>query len=387
MSFSSRRSVSRGMMPAIVEIDSDSPDVPRRSALRRTTSAENNHAQNQARYDLFPPPPYSAHAGSGSGSNTSNHGSGLGRFIATDDDGDDGYGNGRVESPPPLKKERRPEWFIKRGGWVRFAIIALLVLTVVLAFALGLGLGLGLTRNKGSHTSSPPSSTSPIFPEGSYSFITALSNISTACTTNSATFRCYPYTTYTPNSPSSNASQATFLWTIAANTSSTSSSSSSSNNYVISSSSNPFQPQFSNAILTLQDANQDTERLTFTLPPISFSVLPKPGSITGNNASDVATICYFNDTVLSATIYTRMNASWPAGIAGSTPVNNADNGTNVSTDFDAWPYAVELSQVAAAGSSVPDCRDGEGNPVDGGFEISQGGGDCGCYYQNYGLGG
>ncbi|KAI0141629.1 hypothetical protein GGR57DRAFT_403173 [Xylariaceae sp. FL1272] len=344
----------RGMMPAIEEVDYDSsaPDLPRRSSMRvkARSSARADQDQNE-HMNLAPPPPYSV---------------GVSRWS-----GDTSLPPHGTPTPPP-PKDRRPAWYVKRGGWIRIVMFVLLGVLGIVALVVGLVLGLRAKRNSDNSTSTPsPDETQETrFPAGSYSFITALANTSTACTTNSATFRCYPYTTYDPDS--ANSSMSTFLWTIAENTTNTS--------YGISSSQSPFQPTFGNISLDLLDANQDTERLTFELGSMMLQVIPVD-PVTGDDGS-TATSCYFNDTILSATIWTRKAGTYPMDL--DTDVDNMGNGTHFSEDFDPWPYAVQISQTAPAGVGVPDCRDSQGNEV-GNFEIPQSAGDCGCFYRNFDL--
>ncbi|KAI1267614.1 hypothetical protein F5Y18DRAFT_306923 [Xylariaceae sp. FL1019] len=357
MSSSSRRLSSRGTMPAIEEVDyeSSAPDLPRRSSMRartRTNSHTNRSLNGNLNVNGGPPPPYSV---------------GVSRWSR-----DTSLPPAGPPTPEP-PKDRRPAWYVKRGGWIRIVLFVLLGVLAIVALVAGLVLGLRAKRNsdKSSSTQSPEQTQETVFPAGSYSFITALANISTACTTNSATFRCYPYATY--DASSANSSMATFLWTIAENTTNSS--------YGISSSQNPFQPTFGNISMDFLDENQDTERLTFELGNMMLQVLPVD-PVTGDDGSTAAS-CYFNDTVLSATIWTRKAGTYPMDL--DTSVDNMGNGTHISEDFDPWPYAVEISQTAAAGAGVPDCRDAQGNPV-GNFEISHAGGDCGCYYRNFDLG-
>ncbi|KAI8631047.1 hypothetical protein F5Y19DRAFT_20074 [Xylariaceae sp. FL1651] len=349
MSMSSRRSRSRGVMPAIAEddYDSNSPGIPRRSSRR----AVPNSATNKSKHSYLgyhPPPPYSANTPSTTSTPLS----------------------------PPPPKDTRPGWYVKRGGWFRLTLLGFLTLIVVAALVVGLVLGL---RRKGhSNSNSPPTAPEPpiLFPAGSYSFMTALWNTSTACTTNSAAFRCYPFATYNSSSPSAETDAlATFLWTISERANST---------YNISTAPNPFVPQFSNVSLNLEDGNQDTERLVFELGGMVLEVVPaQPITGSGDGGSgSTATKCYFNDTTLSATIWTRKPAEYPANL--TTSVDNMGNGTHTSENFDPWPYAVEISQVAGAGVGVPDCRDADGNEV-GNFEMPQAGGDCGCWYRNFDL--
>lgn len=181
--------------------------------------------------------------------------------------------------------------------------------------------------------------------------------MSTSCSSNAAAFGCYPYTTYAADASSSSA--ATFDWIIEPTDD--------HHQYAISSSDNPFAPSFANVTLSTLDAGRDTERLAFSVT-INKAVVPA-GPLVPGQAS--ASTCYFNETVMSATMWTRAGASYPAGGGGG------------SSTYQPWPYAVEVSQVQRAGAGVPDCR-GPGGGSLGGFG---GGGECGCWYANVGLGG
>jgi len=154
--------------------------------------------------------------------------------------------------------------------------------------------------------------------------------------------------------------------------------------YGISAAPNPFVPQFRNVSLDLVDGNQDSERLVFEIGKMALEVVPIEPVAGDNNSTsgNKATICYFNDTVLTATIWTRRRAEYPANL--TTSVDNLGNGTHTSVDYDIWPYAVEVSQVVRVGASVPDCRDADGNPV-GNFEVPQPSNECGCWYRNFDL--
>lgn len=79
--------------------------------------------------------------------------------------------------------------------------------------------------------------------------------------------------------------------------------------------------------------------------------------------------CFFNTTLMSATIYTRMRASFPQS------VTDLPNPVNASrTGFAPWPYRVEIterdpdvtasnSNSTAGATTVPDCRDATGRVV------------------------
>lgn len=278
----------------------------------------------------------------------------------------------------------------KRGGWGRVAIIGLVILGII---GLAVGLGVGLTVGRKKHTSDEQSAsnnattstdTSEIirhFPLGQYSFLTNLRSQQTNCTSNPATWRCYPYTVFDPSNPStSTSSQATFDWiikntsyTYATNATVTSTPlTGTPANLTISSTDNPFALNFPEQSLTYHSAasNTTSTRLTF------FFTLPKTvvpfTTITTDNA---AAQCFFNNTVFSGTIY----LSAPRG---SLPTST------MASSGEAWPYAVEIAQSSEAGSDVPDCyevQDGKlGQRVEEGVEaLAEGSGECICEYANF----
>ncbi|KAH7027614.1 uncharacterized protein B0I36DRAFT_351127 [Microdochium trichocladiopsis] len=294
----------------------------------------------------------------------------------------------------PLPKDRRPGWMVKRGGW--WKIVLGVVVGVICVVALAVGLAVGLRRsssasssgnNDNSGSSNNQGNSGPAFPAGSYAFTTALDNVSTACTTETSAFRCYPYTTY---AQSNSSSKAVFFWTIAQ-----SSSSSQPPAYKISAARNPFVPQFDNVDMQFLEPGSANERLVFQFP-MNAAVVPSPPlsvQQTGGTASGSAgtVTCYYNNTIMGATIYTRRAATYPVGL--SSPVhNNAASGSGSSTStsstssttFDPWPYAVDVRQIATAGQGVPDCRDSQGNPV-GNLTVLDSSAACSCTYQNYDL--
>jgi hypothetical protein len=100
-------------MPVISEDNSDdnSPDIPQKSSMRAAAMLK------QPLPGYLPPPPYSFNTPSS-----------------------------RDTDVPPPKKDRRPGWFAKRGGWFRVALFGLLGVVAVAALVIGLVLGL---RGKG----------------------------------------------------------------------------------------------------------------------------------------------------------------------------------------------------------------------------------------------
>lgn len=277
-----------------------------------------------------------------------------------------------------------------RGGWGRLVLFVVAIMAVLgLAIGLGVGLTRGRKQEKGSETTAgsnstetqPQDSSTPIqkLPLGQYSFITTLRAQQTNCTSNPATWRCYPYTVYNPSDPSTSAnSQSTFDWIIrnesaiyATEMTPSTSESGVAANLTISSTNNPFALSFPAQQLTYtaDSSNTTSRKLTFYfgLPKV---VVPT-SALTANNA---ATQCFFNSTVLSGAIYLD-------ALPGS-----ADNFTETGSS-QAWPYAVEITQSSPGGEGTPECYemvDGKiGERVTEGLEPQADGDECRCEYRNY----
>lgn len=289
---------------------------------------------------------------------------------------------------------------VARRGWYRTLLTVLLVVGIVVGLSVGLTIGL---RKRNENTSPPPLPVD-IFPAGSFTFTTALTNVSTACSAaasspSSSPWRCFPYALYSPSSPLS--SSATYHWTIFPVTQYA---------YAISSSSNPFAPSFTNVSLSLLDANQPTERLGFSF------IHPK---LVSSQIGSRVLKCWFNTTVLSATIWTRRRASYPANITSATlplppssstssspsPTAGTGKPTTPKDLWPAWPFAVQVEEAQGASDEVPDCFDGAtGQRVllssaaapDGSGRNStaaaagvvakrQDGAQCRCLYKNFDL--
>lgn len=197
------------------------------------------------------------------------------------------------------------------------------------------------------------------FPAGSYRFDTYLNTVSTDCVNNSATWLCYPYSTYAQN-PS--ASAATFEWIIYPinNTS----------NYTISSTDNYFSIVFSNLSLSLRNPGANDEHYFFQT---MTQKLTKPTAQLGSQ--NVASTCYFNQTTFQGHLYTKMPKSYPS---------SSTNTTSSSGAFIPWPYAVKVEQVAGAGAETPTCL-GPSGQVLGDFSESDGTKLCDCLYLNTGT--
>lgn len=226
-------------------------------------------------------------------------------------------------------------------------------------------LELTLARNN------PPSKaalSSTIFPGGSYSFTTALAGVSAGCTSNPSTWRCFPYATYDSANPGLSA--AVFSWLIRPT---------SADSLVISSSDNPFAPSFPNITLQVLDPGHPQERFTFNLTLEKYVAASAPLEPTSNEAA----FCWFNQTVMSVTIWTRKTAEYPGGI-GDLELLREEPGSN---SFAPWPFAVEVKQVQGGEDGPPDCRTMGGRAVGGDLGSGRTGGEgtCRCEYRNFGL--
>ncbi|KAK8121955.1 hypothetical protein PG984_010625 [Apiospora sp. TS-2023a] len=295
--------------------------------------------------------------------------------------GNGGGDDSRLESQQPEKPADHSVkgWLAKRGGWYRAALIVVLAACTIAALTVGLILGLRQRNNSNpSATPSDQEGKQPVlFPAGSYSFTTALYDVKTDCTTNNSTFRCYPFKTYNKSRPELESDvSATYFWTISQHEVNAWA-------YSISAAPNPFVPQFTNLSLTQLDANQPGERLTFNFRMHGAAVVPTT-ALSNNNSDNRAATCYYNDTLVTGTIWTRRPAEFPANL--TTPVSNGGGKgktLTASTAFDPWPYAV---QVVQSTRDAPDCRDAEGNPVGGDFGLPPGReGECSCSYANFDL--
>ena len=117
-------------------------------------------------------------------------------------------------------------------------------------------------------------------------------------------------------------------------------------------------------------------------------------------------ICWYNQTVVRGTVWTRLRATYPSDISDvPTPLINATN------TFAPWPFRVELTleqtyeeDERGNGKKAPDCRDAQGRPVvfngnnDNGMKVAGAARArardmqivdeadiCRCSYTNYGL--
>lgn len=280
-----------------------------------------------------------------------------------------------------------------RGGWGRLASIAALVLVII---ALAVGLGVGLTRKKhvngdgssSSNQSGQPAGATPStgqeqqFPLGEYSMVTALRTVSTNCTSNSATWSCYPYAVYDPaDSSTGSSSMATFNWIVAntsslyaANGTTATSDQGMRSNLTISSTSNPFSITFANEslIYTNTSGNLSSARYTFSFR-MSKTVIPST-SITSNNA---AAECFYNQTTFTGTLYLESSRTYPTTNADSTSLGG----------YTPWPYAIKITQSSPGGQDVPVCYEtvngNVGDRILTAVTPEPQSNMCSCDYRNY----
>lgn len=348
-------------------LNSDRPNLLRRFSPGSTTSGDTGKTAPPA-YDWVPEP------------------------IAGDGDGN------ALGQDEKLERVRRGEgqdvrW--RRGGWGRLALILGIVLLVITGLAVGLGVG--LTRRKyrddsaaggGSGNGTPPSGAAPSagtpqrFPLGQYSMVTALTSVQTNCTSNPATWRCYPYTVFDPNdSSTANSSLAFFNWVItntsstyATNTSSTTPDEGVPANLTISARNDLYSiAAFSDKSLTYisPSSNSSSARYTFSFT-MSKLVVPSP-PITKTSAE-----CSFNETTFTGTLYLSAPRDYPSkNLADSTAVGG----------YEQWPYALKVTQSATAGHNVPKCYEtvngAVGTRITSDLVPQPESDECVCQYRNY----
>lgn len=217
------------------------------------------------------------------------------------------------------------------------------------------------------------------FPAGSYALTTFLDTVSTNCTSNAATWRCYPYTTY---SQSQSGAMATFNWIITA----TDSKSSSVSNYSISSTDNPFAINFSNIPMQLLDVGLNSERYTFSVI-MNKTVIPSTAIANDNS---VAT-CFYNNTTFRANLFTKMSKTYPLPPSTSDttalPSPSVGDRNGASQGFQPWPYAIRVEEYIGGGNGVPSCyktvNGNIGDRITDGISRKAPENVCSCLYKNF----
>lgn len=303
------------------------------------------------------------------------------------EDGENGHVPVEGEKLARLRREGEE----RKGGWGRVALVAIVVLLVL---ALAIGLGVGLTSGGKKHDENGQVSTAPQpggtsqdpapqpFPLGEYSVVTALRTVQTDCTSNAATWRCYPYSVYDPASTADTTSRTTFNWVLtntsaifASNSTALTSADGTPANLTISSTTNPFSISFANETMTYISATDNTTspRLTFSFQ-MSKNVVPSPAITPDGTQSE----CFFNSTTFTGTLYLSAERDYPLGDAAE------DAGIG---GYKQWPYAAEIVQSSPGGQSSPTCYETDnGGARDGivvGLEPQNEDTECACRYSNY----
>jgi len=258
----------------------------------------------------------------------------------------------------------------KRGGFKTLALVILIVLLCIVALIVGLVVGLRNHKKSANNGSGGPNGgasgnipngngpSNATFPAGSYSIDTVLSRVSENCTSNAATWMCFPYSTYA-ESPAKSATN--FDWIITPDLK--------SSNYLISSTQNVFSILFTNVSLSLMNATQDTEHYYFQ------TTMQKPTiPTTPLTSSNTASMCYFNQTSFQGYLYTKKEKTYPNN---STTVNSTE-------PYGPWPYAVRIEQTSPAGAGIPTCLDPMGQSQ-GDFSVADTSETCECQYLNMGT--
>jgi hypothetical protein len=212
--------------------------------------------------------------------------------------------------------------------------------------------------DNGQSPSQNQTDTLTAFPVGAYTLLTYLLTQTSACTPNPATWRCYPYTLY---SASQTGSLTTLDWIVSGTNTSA------GPKYSIASSSNPFALPFSDAQFTLSNKGSPDEHWSF------ITVLEKvvyPDAVITSNGN--AARCYYNDSMISAKLYTKRQKMLPGN-----EVVSADEKVKGS-----WPGAVEIWQTS---SQPPVCFEVVGGQdrarvlVEGAVTEA----DCKCEYADF----
>jgi len=214
--------------------------------------------------------------------------------------------------------------------------------------------------SSGPGESTPPpvtNDTSKNFPIGSWSMVTFLNTVYTNCTSDPATWTCFPYTIYANNPVQAG---ATFNWIVSAG--------SKPSTYVISSTNNPFAIEFQNAPMTLKNAGTSSEHYWFQIT-MDKQVSPSKAIAPDNSAAT----CFFNGTTFTGFLYTKVASGYPP------------NGQSTGGTYPQWPFAVRAEQTMSGGDGVPNCyqsKDGNlGQKIP--LNTTAFGDLCDCLYMNY----
>ena len=211
-------------------------------------------------------------------------------------------------------------------------------------------------------TETNETTTSAAYPLGTYSIVTFLDSVQTDCVSDSSTWTCYPYNTF---SVSPIRALVVFNWVIEEEKEE------SSSKLILSSTPNPFALNLPATPLTLVDEGAITERYQFEV------IMDKPVMPSETITDDGTTAtCTFNDTSLLANLYTKKARTYPTELQ------------DVSSDvaFPLWPYAVQIEQIASTGSGIPSCYSLENGvyteKITTGLEPVETVNSCSCLYKN-----
>ncbi|KAK4628421.1 uncharacterized protein CLAFUR5_11830 [Fulvia fulva] len=357
----------------------NAPPVPPKSILRTgslslsfpqlfgSSTRPRNDRGNSASTSRTPPPAYER----------------SGFPLVVEDNFLDRAGPIEGEKVAELRRQRSHQNKTRGSVW-RIVLISTVAFLVVLGLAVGLGVGLTVGRRKhqnsnGETGAASENSTRP-FPLGEYSMVTALKQVSTNCTSNAATWSCYPYNVFDASNPLQ--TRAIFNWILTNSSSDYATINTASTpdegvpaNLTISSTDNPLAITFENSSLTYisPSSNSSSARYTFNFV-MEKAVIPST-SITGDNGLSQ---CFFNQTIFTGTLYLSAGRTYPE--AGS-------SNTTGSTGFQQWPYAIEISQTSPGGTDVPACYQYTNRVVGARItnDLTPQSADtqCTCEYQNF----
>ncbi|KAG6013154.1 hypothetical protein E4U43_007470 [Claviceps pusilla] len=237
------------------------------------------------------------------------------------------------------------QWFSQRKRSRRFLLTVgaiTFVILVTLAIALPLGLRDKVSTQGRQTEDGDDDSIGALFPSGSFLFKTSLQKIEAGCTSRNTTWTCGPMQ---PGDAS------VFYWDIMQLNRYT---------YTITSTGNPFAPDFRNVSMKIRDYNKPTERLEFSLS-MNKTVIPSDAGSPTNRAAK----CTYVDTTFQATLYTRKR--------GSTIFDRPRRHANYST----WPGDVHIIQSLPSTVGQPMCRDASNNLI---ADVAAGIGTCQCQY-------
>ncbi|KAG5916846.1 hypothetical protein E4U53_004263 [Claviceps sorghi] len=239
------------------------------------------------------------------------------------------------------------QWHAHRRRSRRF-LVTIGVVTIVILVTLAVALPLGL-RNKvstqGSQTEDGnDDSSGALFPAGSFLFKASVLKTEAACTSKNTTWTCGAVR---PGDPS------VFHWDIVQLNNHT---------YAVTSTDNPFGPDFHNVSVRVRDYSKPTERLEFSLA-MNKTVTPSDAGSPTNRAAN----CTYVDTTFQATLYTRKRGA-----------SFVDPPRRHAKDS-AWPGDVQIVQSLPSTVGQPMCRDASNNVI---ADVAAGIGTCQCQYGN-----